>query len=242
MNIVIAHIDVSCFEKLYIQLREKEGRIYTDEELLLLPAISPSHLHFKEWQIRRKSCAHLINYLSAKKISLDILEIGCGNGWLSAKLSAIPSATVTGVDVNGCELEQAVRVFKQQKNLYFRYENILESTCDDQQFDIIVFAASIQYFPSLQKIIKKALSLLRLNGEIHIIDSSFYKNTEVCQARLRSREYFEKMSMPEMAKHYFHHGFNELNQFDYKILHNPNFITHFILKIKNPFYWICLRN
>ncbi|MEI9943399.1 MAG: hypothetical protein WDN26_04195 [Chitinophagaceae bacterium] len=48
----------------------------------------------------------------------------------------------------------------------------------DRQFDIIIFAAAIQYFPSLAGIINTALDLLKEDGEIHIIDSHFYHSDE----------------------------------------------------------------
>ena len=40
MNSLGQHITPVDFETLYIRLREKEGRIYTDEEVAQLPAIS----------------------------------------------------------------------------------------------------------------------------------------------------------------------------------------------------------
>jgi 2-polyprenyl-3-methyl-5-hydroxy-6-metoxy-1,4-benzoquinol methylase len=75
------------FERLYIALREQEQRLYTDEQVRQLPDIDPSHLHYKEWKIRKHSAERLISYLNKKKRRLNILEIGCGNGWLSAQLA-----------------------------------------------------------------------------------------------------------------------------------------------------------
>src|SRR5215203_4755336 len=79
--------DAEAFEKLYMQLRKKEQRLYTDEEVRNLPQVIAAHPHFKEWQLRKKSCGRLIEYLDQKNKPLHILEIGCGNGWLSAQLA-----------------------------------------------------------------------------------------------------------------------------------------------------------
>ena len=70
------HIAPSDFEKLYIRLREQEGRIYTDEELANLPDISETHSHYAEWRIRKGSSEKLTAYLQKKNNPLDILEIG----------------------------------------------------------------------------------------------------------------------------------------------------------------------
>src|SRR6187549_447683 len=75
--------------ELYIALREKEGRLVSDEELLQLPEVSLFHIHLKEWRIRKKSCEHLINYVAKKNRPLKSLEIGCGNGWLSNQLAGV---------------------------------------------------------------------------------------------------------------------------------------------------------
>jgi ubiquinone/menaquinone biosynthesis C-methylase UbiE len=230
------------FEGLYQQVRKKENRFYTDEEVAQLPEIPAEHPYSKEWKIRKRSAQQLARNLMRKKKTLEILEIGCGNGWLSAKLAAISSASVTGIDVNNEEIAQAKRIFKDLKNLRFEYGNILENILEGQQFDMIIFAASIQYFPSFRKIIQQALSLLRLNGEIHIIDSHFYNRNELEVARQRSKEYFERIGFPEMSSHYFHHCTDELKMFDSKILRKPGNIKKFIFGDNNPFYWVCIQN
>jgi len=70
------HIPIRDFESLYIRLRKKEGRIYTDEEVKVLPDIAITHPHYKEWQFRKQSAQRLIDHLTQKKRSLEILEIG----------------------------------------------------------------------------------------------------------------------------------------------------------------------
>src|SRR3954471_2426808 len=94
----------SDFEQLYIDVRKREKRIYTDEEVLQLPDISKSHLHYNEWKFRKQSSERLINYLKHRKTALHILEIGCGNGWLASKMASIPNSVVTGLDINQPEI------------------------------------------------------------------------------------------------------------------------------------------
>src|ERR1700739_235600 len=103
-------ITKNVFAENYIRLRKKEERIYTDAEVSKLPDISASHIHYKEWLIRKQSCNKLFKYLKKKSKKQNILEIGCGNGWLSAKLASVTSGDVTGIDINTEEIEQASRV------------------------------------------------------------------------------------------------------------------------------------
>src|SRR4051794_33766657 len=99
------------FEADYLSLRKKEGRLYTDEEVARLPHVVKNASLKKEWAIRSASCQRLIKYLAGKKTKLSILEIGCGNGWLSNQLAAVTKTQVLGLDVNQTELAQAQRVF-----------------------------------------------------------------------------------------------------------------------------------
>lgn len=232
----------SSFEFLYLKLRKKENRFYTDEEVAQLPEIAGEHRYSNEWKIRKQSTQQLIQSFIQKKKKLEILEVGCGNGWLSAKLAAIPSAFVTGIDVSTEEITQAKRVFTEIKNLRFIQGSIEKNILQGQQFDMIVFAASIQYFQSFRKIIQQSLSLLRLCGEIHILDTNFYKQNEVEAARSRSKKYFEKLGFPEMSRYYFHHCIDELKMFDSKIIRSPNFLKKIFTKNHNPFYWVCIQN
>ena len=121
------------------------------------------------------------------------------------------------------------------------YGDIRNGLFDKNSFDCIVFAASIQYFPSLQEIISSALSLLKTNGELHILDTPFYKQTDIEAAKKRTTDYYNSMGFPEMALHYFHHGWQAMEKFDYQLLYNPAALQHFFSTTKNPFPWLCIK-
>ncbi|HEY6505734.1 MAG TPA: class I SAM-dependent methyltransferase [Chitinophagaceae bacterium] len=230
------------FETLYIRLRQKEGRVYTNEEVAQLPHVNPVHPHYKEWQLRQESAQRLIDYLKKKKQLLTILEIGCGNGWLSHRLAAIPGSKVIGTDINFTEVQQAAKVFQDKPNLHFIYGHAETGIFEDMQFDIILFAASIQYFPSLPTTIGHTLKLLRPGGEIHIIDSPFYPVSELSAARQRSLLYFQAAGFPEMAGCYFHHSLEYLEKFNYSVRYDPDSLFNRFLRNKNPFPWICIQH
>ena len=230
------------FEKKYISIRCLEDRLYTDEEVEQLPLIARNHIHYKEWVIRKKSSDRLINYLSSKKKRLRILEVGCGNGWLSHSLSSIPGSEVTGLDVNFTELQQAARVFNEEKHLHFIYGDIYTNVLTTNlKFEVIVFAASIQYFQPLQKILMICLKHLSPAGEIHIIGSHFYKISEINVAKKRTLDYFTSLGYPEMSDYYFHHAVNELKKFNHCIFYNPKSIINKFFKSTDPFYWVAVK-
>lgn len=231
------------FEKIYIPLREKERRILSEEEIAKLPLIDATHPYFKEWKIRKKSSHKLVQYIRMNPQLSNILEVGCGNGWLTALLATVARGEVYGIDVNKTELRQAQKIFSPgKKNLNFLYGDIRSGILAEKKFDLIVFAASIQYFKSLKDIINTALQHLTLQGEIHILDSIFYPPQEIALAKIRSKKYFTDLGFPAMSKFYFHHGLHELKHFNYSLLYDPHsWINRFFYR-KNPFYRIVIKN
>lgn len=240
MNTILNNqIETINFETAYVAVRNAEHRLYTDAEVLQLPEIERSHLHFKEWKIRKKSSLQLIHYLKKKNKPLKILEIGCGNGWLAAKLSAIHHTKITALDTNQIEIEQAKRIFK-NSNLQFIYSSFPTQILASQKFDIIVFAASFQYFPSVANVINNCHEYLAIDGEIHIIDTNFYPQNKIGEAAERTKSYYNKIGQPEMAGNYFHHSIKDFEPFNYRIKIKPNNLWNRLYK-KHPFYWVMVK-
>ena len=230
------------FEELYLFVREKERRLYMDEQVAALPMIHPYHIHFEEWQIRKRSADRLFSYLQQKEKPLSILEVGCGNGWLIASLADIEDSLCTGIDVNTMELEQAKRVFDKRKNLSFFKADISSQHRLDNKYDIIIFAASIQYFASFDLVMTAALNLLTENGEIHILDSPFYTDNTIGKAKDRTKNYYQSIGCPDMAMHYHHHLHDSLNRYHHSVLYNPNSFVNKWLYGKNFFPWIAITS
>ena len=234
------------FETYYIKIRDREKRILSIDAIRKLPVVPRSHLHFKEWQVRQFSSRKLVTFLSKKNNSV-VLELGCGNGWLSAILARSLEAVVVGVDVQHTELKQAAYAFGEQQNLYFMYANILDDIFKEQSIDIIILAASVQYFKNFNELILKLLSLIKDTGEIHIIDSPFYETqNDVSLAKQRSDRHFTLMGTPEMGDKYFHHSFQQLAHYNYQVIYNPKSIISRVKRrvfklSQGVFPWICIR-
>jgi cyclopropane fatty-acyl-phospholipid synthase-like methyltransferase len=232
------------FEDLYFALRLKEKRVYSDIETKILPTIHPDHSHFNEWKIRENSLNKLIKYLRNKEIK-TILEIGCGNGWIANQLACNLDVEVCAVDINAKEIAQACSVFRNKK-INFLQIDVFSKILPQNQFDIIILAGSIQYFPDLSRLISTSKLLLSPIGEIHLFDSPLYAPDAIREAKSRSKNYFDKMGFPEMTANYFHHSITELNRYNVTYRHNPSSVYHRITKAlfhasRSPFPWVIIK-
>ncbi|GHM98786.1 methyltransferase [Cytophagales bacterium WSM2-2] len=231
----------SAFENVYLELRDKETRNYTDDLVGHLPSLSGNHPNRKEWRVRTHSSSKLVNYLKAKKEVNTILELGCGNGWLSNYLAkSFSSVSVFAMDVNQTELLQGSRVFGDQSNLKFYYADILTCPFPGKTFDVIVLAASAPYFPSLAKLCSRLLEILTDSGEIHLIDSPIYHSHEIEKSKQRSIWYFSESGFPQMQHWYHYHDWYSLNQFHYSILNPPTIWSRLerFVRGTSPFPWV----
>jgi len=151
--------------------RDREGDWYWDEEVASLPDLAADHPRYRYWQSRKKSCQRLVRHLALREKPLTILEVGCGNGWLAFQLATVPGSRVVGLDMNFSSLQQAARVFRHQPNLKFMMGDFCSDLLQGLSFDIVVFAASMHHFPSVQAALEVSLAQLAKGGEIHILDT-----------------------------------------------------------------------
>ena len=124
---ILSEIDNE-FESIYLKVRDKEKRIYSDKELINLPFASETNPHKKEWNLRAKSFHRFRKYLESKEQKLNVLDLGCGNGWFCGQLSNSINHNFYCVDVNLTELTQGRRAFNSESDkiylrryIYIRY-------------------------------------------------------------------------------------------------------------------------
>lgn len=212
-------------EDLYINVRTAEARVTSNEILKTLPFLPDGNPHKNEWDIRAQNFLQLVKHIQKKfeNKPIHILDIGCGNGWMSNRLAA-EGHFVTGLDLNLTELKQAEDVFGESPNLEWVYADILKDAIDGK-YDIVVFSASCQYFQNLENLIIKLQPLLKQNGEIHFHDSIFYTENEQTDAQKRSTDYYTQLGFPAMASYYFHHSKNALKHLGFKNMHPQSFFS-----------------
>lgn len=235
------YVPARTHEEAYLKVREKEGRILSDEEVKQLPDLLKKHPKYEEWQLRKQTVNQFIPFLDEEKKPLRVLDVGCGNGWFTAKMASVSNVKVVGLDLNLPELEQAQRLFGNSTTA-FCYGNIFEEVFKKESFDKVVLNASIQYFPSLDLLFSALFRVLKPDGEIHILDSPFYQTGEGQKAKERTAAYYQSMGCPEMAAYYFHHTFQDLAAFSPVI--QPKKISlwdKIQRKPQSPFQWIVIR-
>ena len=229
---------------LYLRVREKEGRLYSDEVVASLPSIADDHPLAEEWHVRLISASRLSRYLSSRPRPLTILDLGCGNGWLSNLLYQ-SGHHVIGVDQNSYELKQAARVFSTNSRLFFLQADIFSAPFAVDSFDVILFSSVIQYFHDLPALLTVSARYLKQQGEIHILDSPLYGITELENAAHRSQHHYSNLGFPQMAKQYFHHSVSRLKPFEPLTLYQPQpfllRLKHFLGQVDSPFPWIVIR-
>lgn len=229
---------------LYFRVREKEGRLYPDDIVARLPLMPDGQRFATEWRARAASASRLTLYLSSRPRPLSILDIGCGNGWLSNLLSKA-GHSVLGMDQNHHELKQATRVFPPNSHLSFFEADVFSAPFIPGYFDMIILASVLQYFQDASGLVSVLSNYLKPQGEIHILDTPLYLDGELEVAVLRSQEYYASLGFPEMAGHYFHHRASDLQVLYPKILYQPRVwalrLKQLVGDADSPFPWIMIK-
>lgn len=230
--------------ELYLEVREREGRLFSDGIVARLPFLPSGHPLDPEWRARSASALRLARYLSSRQKPLFILDLGCGNGWLSNLLCKF-GHSVIGLDQNQYELRQAARVFQPNSNLIFLEADIFSAPFIDGHFDTIILASVLQYFQDISRVISVLASYLKPEGEIHILDTPLYLDSELDAAVLRSHQYYASLGFPEMIEQYYHHRVSDFDELNPKMLYRPRALSlrlkRLIGQTDSPFPWLMLK-
>ncbi len=218
------------FERAYHKILKSEERLYSDEEVRLLPFASKFNPHKNEWDLRVKSFLRIKDYLITKKPGLNILDIGGGSGWFASQILREQKHYFYCVDVNLHKLKQGARLFASD-NLKFIYADLFQVKFPRSSFDMIILNSSLQYFSDLRNLMRELFYLLKSYGEIHIIDTQIFEEAEVDEARKKLFRYFDLIGVPEMKEKYFFYTYKSFSNFNCKILFDPRKFSNKILDI-----------
>lgn len=226
------------FATLYAEARERERRLLSDAQVARLPD-GRGLWNAAEWRIRARSARRLASALREQGKALRVLEVGCGNGWLSGFI-ADAKQRVLGIDACTDELEQAARVFP---SVTFARADLHCDALPAQGFDALVFAASIQYFSDVHAAVARAMELLAPGGRIHVFDSVLYPSeSEAAEARERTRAYYDRLGVPRMAEHYHAHALGDFRRHGATVLHAPGSrATQWLRLHASPFTHLVIR-
>src|ERR1700733_14175425 len=100
----------------------------------------------------------------------DVLDVGCGEGWLVRRLVDAGAASVTGIDPLAGALEHARAEGPPELVDAFLDGSAEELPFADRSFDIVVFFNSLHHVPreGLEAAIAEALRVLRPRGLIYV--------------------------------------------------------------------------
>lgn len=129
----------------------------------------------------------------------NILDVGCGNGEITNKLSNKFNATVYGVDSSKSQIEQSRKKYEQK----FYHSNILDFT-PKEKFDLIFSNAALHWILNQIKLYRKLNSMLSEEGYIavHQGGSGSYSELHAIAYKTLIERSFEKVEDLEVTLKY----------------------------------------
>jgi SAM-dependent methyltransferase len=118
----------------------------------------------------------ILEFIDAKRLPTDeILEIGCGTGWFSEKLTAL--GTVTAIDLS----PQSIKIARgRSTKAQFIAANVLDHDFGGRQFDLIVCVEALFYVQDPDLLVRKMFDLCRDGGHLALttINKFVYERSE----------------------------------------------------------------
>ena len=169
----------------YETIRKAEGRGSNSREYYLaLPYEDLSERNSEQWRIRARTYRYFERHLLQAE-SLDILDLGAGNGWMSYRLA------------QGGRRPVAVDIFTDpQDGLAAAREYGLFPAVEAEfdrlpfaagQFDLAIFNSSLHYSTDYRGTLGEARRCLKSSGSIVVLDSPLYKLREHGELMRRER-------------------------------------------------------
>lgn len=183
----------------YQQVRAAEGRGSDQADYYLaLPFRDLSGRNQHQWAIRGRTFRyledHIFSRLEAAMPTLDVLDLGAGNGWMDYRLTLRGHRPVA-VDLltNGTDgLAAACHYLTRIRTLFPRFQaEFARLPFTDAQFDCALFNASFHYAEDYEKVLGEAIRCIRVGGWVVIADSPWYAEEESGEKMLlERRRYF----------------------------------------------------
>ncbi|HEX3422617.1 MAG TPA: class I SAM-dependent methyltransferase [Sphingomicrobium sp.] len=168
------------FANEYARHRDAEGRGYDCDTLLQLPYLDHGP-HAAQWRVRARTFDAFMEKVlrpaaTRANRSLDVLDLGAGNGWLSYRV-ALEAHRVFALDIRDDAIDGlgAATPFRSRSEgvqcIIASFDSIPLSA---GSADLAVFNASLHYATDLAAVLRDATRVTRSGGEIAILDSPFY--------------------------------------------------------------------
>ncbi len=145
-----------------------------------LPFTDLSGRHPDIWRIRAVTYRHFLRWVLAPRErerhgGLRILDLGAGNGWLSARLTG-RGHQVAAVDLDDDPRDGlgAVVHYGDQAPAESVQASFDHLPWPRAVFDLAIFNGSLHYSPDYAQTLQEALRVLKRAGEVVVLDTPFY--------------------------------------------------------------------
>jgi arsenite methyltransferase len=106
-----------------------------------------------------------------------ILDLGCGNGWLSRRLARLaPQGRVVGADLSAQMVRRARAASARYPNLNFLEGAADKIPCRDRVFSKLISIESAYYWPEPSESIREIFRVLAPNGSAWILINYYLEN------------------------------------------------------------------
>jgi SAM-dependent methyltransferase len=181
----------------YSKIRHAEGRGSANSAYYReLPDRDLSGRNPEQWRIRARSFHAFERTVLAdaeRKAmrTLDVLDLGAGNGWMSHRLASRGHRAVA-VDIFCDELDGLGALAHYSVRFPAAAADFDLLPFGDAAFDLAVFNSSFHYSSAYRRTLTEVRRCLRPGGSVVIMDSPFYQRSEHGEMmRAERQEYFE---------------------------------------------------
>ncbi len=171
------------FSSTYAAVRIAEGRSSASSEYYrALPHDDLTGQFRDQWSRRALTFGALVGQIEGD--GLDIVDVGAGNCWLSARLAEL-GHSLLALDLNDDGHDGLAASRHYPESFQVARAHGLAIPLREASADMVVFNAAAHYFP-LREAISEACRILRLGGRIVIADSPVYKQESAGVAMVES--------------------------------------------------------
>jgi SAM-dependent methyltransferase len=185
----------------YQYVRRHDGNLARPADYYrLLPMVESHDKEADRWQIRRQSYMLLLRLLPGPP--LNILDLGAGNCWLTHRLAALGHCCVA-VDIS-TDPHDGLGAWH-----HYAVEFICIQADFDalpyipNQFEVVIFNASLHYSPDIQRSLAHAKRMLKPNGVMFVVDSPTFHTDHAGRQMLSDQDNYFRRSygLDEVIRH-----------------------------------------
>ena len=136
--------------------------------------------------------SELSKFLTKKTRNIKIIDLGCGTGNFTKKLSFF-SNQIYGCDISRKSIERAKYLYPKIK---FSVQDVINLSFANNSFDVVIFSGVLHHFNNLYEPLKEAKRILKKDGLIFSFDPNL-KNPFFWLFRRKNSLFYSKKGVTE---------------------------------------------